>query len=126
MKDGCVFVCSAKQTQVIDDEADYFATDSNQWLTSQQRAALRSRESELHSKRHASRRDRGRQVTLDFAGRRVVEEPDSEMFVADVDVENLDSGEQPQPEFNPEDFSVDLVNRDIRLPAAPQVRFCCK
>ncbi|KAK7486815.1 hypothetical protein BaRGS_00021962 [Batillaria attramentaria] len=63
---------SVRRTQVIDDECDYFSTDSNQWLSKQDREALRKREEELRSARHGSRRDR--KVTLDFAGRRVVEE----------------------------------------------------
>ncbi|KAK7116658.1 activating signal cointegrator 1-like isoform X2 [Littorina saxatilis] len=63
---------SVRRTQVIDDECDYFSTDSNQWLSKKDREALRKREEELRSSRHASRRDR--KVTLDFAGRQVVEE----------------------------------------------------
>jgi len=109
------YVCSAKRTRVIDDESDYFATDSNQWLTSKQRSALRSKEAEIRAKRHASRRDRSRQVTLDFAGRRVVEE--------DQDVTTLmgDDSADVVAEFNPDDFSVDLVNPNMKLPSAPQV-----
>ena len=30
---------SAKRTQIIDDESDYFSVDSNMWLTPQQREA---------------------------------------------------------------------------------------
>jgi len=57
---------------VIDDEADYFSTDSNQWLSTEDREMLRKREEELRSKRFASRKDR--KITLDFAGRQVIEE----------------------------------------------------
>ena len=32
---------SAKRTQIIDDESDYFSVDSNKWLTPQQREALK-------------------------------------------------------------------------------------
>jgi len=110
-------VCSAKRTHVIDDESDYFATDSNQWLTSKQRSALRSKEAEIRAKRHASRRDRSRQVTLDFAGRRVIEEDhDTTSAMAE------DTGDVAT-EFNPADFTVDLVNPNIRLPAPPEVHF---
>ncbi|XP_018620872.2 activating signal cointegrator 1 isoform X1 [Scleropages formosus] len=63
---------SVRRTQVLDDESDYFATDSNQWLSQMEREALRRREEELRQLRHASRRDR--KITLDFAGRRVLEE----------------------------------------------------
>ncbi|MFT7814382.1 activating signal cointegrator 1 isoform X2 [Arapaima gigas] len=66
---------SVRRTQVLDDESDYFATDSNQWLSQAEREVLRQREEELRQLRHASRRDR--KVTLDFAGRRVLEEGDN-------------------------------------------------
>ena len=112
-----MMMCSAKRTHVIDDESDYFATDSNQWLTSKQRTALRSKEAELRARRHASRRDRCRQVTLDFAGRRVIEEDRNVAAMSD------DTGAITAAEFNPDDFTVDLVNPNIILPAAPQVCF---
>ncbi|KAK2869512.1 hypothetical protein Q7C36_001383 [Tachysurus vachellii] len=63
---------SIRRTQVLDDESDYFATDSNQWLSPVERETLRKREEELQELRHASRKDRN--ITLDFAGRRVLEE----------------------------------------------------
>uniref|UniRef100_A0A3B4B1T5 Activating signal cointegrator 1 n=1 Tax=Periophthalmus magnuspinnatus TaxID=409849 RepID=A0A3B4B1T5_9GOBI len=65
---------SVKRTQVLDDESDYFATDSNQWLSPGEREKLRRREEELREIRHASRKDR--KITLDFAGRQVIEEGD--------------------------------------------------
>lgn len=65
---------SVRRTQVLDDESDYFAADSNQWLSPGEREKLRRREEELREIRHASRKDR--KITLDFAGRRVVEEGD--------------------------------------------------
>lgn len=64
--------CSVRRTQVLDDESDYFATDSNTWLSPNERAALRKKEEELRELKHASRKDR--KITLDFAGRTVVEE----------------------------------------------------
>jgi len=110
-------VCSAKRTQVIDDESDYFATDSNQWLTFKQRDSLRSKEAQIRAKRHASRRDRSRQVTLDFTGRRVIEEDRN--IVAPTGEDTADT----VTEFNPDDFTVDLVNPNMRLPEPPQVYF---
>lgn len=65
---------SVRRTQVLDDESDYFASDSNQWLSPGEREKLRRKEEELREIRHASRRDR--KITLDFCGRRVVEEGD--------------------------------------------------
>lgn len=64
-----------RRTHVIDDEADYFSVDSNQWLGADERQALQRRADELRSKLHASRRHRV--VTLDFAGRQVIEEQEA-------------------------------------------------
>lgn len=66
---------SVKRTQVLDDESDYFAADSNQWLSPGEREKLRRKEEELREIRHASRKDR--KITLDFAGRQVIEEGDN-------------------------------------------------
>ncbi|XP_027513630.1 activating signal cointegrator 1 isoform X1 [Corapipo altera] len=66
---------SVRRTQVIDDESDYFATDSNQWLSKQEREALQKREQELRELRHASRL--ARKITIDFAGRQILEEDNS-------------------------------------------------
>ncbi|KAF1392577.1 hypothetical protein PFLUV_G00029510 [Perca fluviatilis] len=63
---------SVRRTQVLDDESDYFATESNQWLSPNEREKLRKKEEELRELRHASRKDR--KITLDFAGRQVVDE----------------------------------------------------
>uniref|UniRef100_A0A8C5PNG1 Activating signal cointegrator 1 n=1 Tax=Leptobrachium leishanense TaxID=445787 RepID=A0A8C5PNG1_9ANUR len=66
---------SVRRTHVIDDESDYFSTDSNQWLSQAEREALRKKEQELQELRHASRLSR--KVTLDFAGRKVIEDDDN-------------------------------------------------
>ncbi|XP_070763674.1 activating signal cointegrator 1 [Enoplosus armatus] len=63
---------SVRRTQVLDDESDYFATDSNQWLSPGEREKVRKKEEELRELRHASRKDR--KITLDFAGRQVIDE----------------------------------------------------
>ncbi|XP_069382342.1 activating signal cointegrator 1 isoform X2 [Paralichthys olivaceus] len=63
---------SVRRTQVLDDESDYFATESNQWLSPGEREKLRMKEEELRELRHASRKDR--KITLDFAGRQVLDE----------------------------------------------------
>ena len=42
---------SAKRTQIIDDESDYFSVDSNKLLTPQQREALKKKKEELHKER---------------------------------------------------------------------------
>ncbi|XP_070686107.1 activating signal cointegrator 1 isoform X2 [Pempheris klunzingeri] len=63
---------SVRRTQVLDDESDYFATETNQWLSPSERDKLRKKEEELRELRHASRKDR--KITLDFAGRQVIDE----------------------------------------------------
>uniref|UniRef100_A0A1A7YS65 Activating signal cointegrator 1 n=1 Tax=Iconisemion striatum TaxID=60296 RepID=A0A1A7YS65_9TELE len=63
---------SVRRTQVLDDESDYFSTDSNQWLAPNERENLRKKEEELRELRHVSRKDR--KITLDFAGRQVIAE----------------------------------------------------
>ncbi|XP_052901149.1 activating signal cointegrator 1 [Anopheles moucheti] len=62
---------SEKRTTVIDDEADYFKTHSI-WLSDAERKKLEQLEEEMREKRHASRL--ARKVTLDFAGRQVLDE----------------------------------------------------
>ncbi|KAK3746751.1 hypothetical protein QZH41_003564 [Actinostola sp. cb2023] len=65
---------SARRTRVIDDECDYFSTNSSKWLSEKERGTLKHKEQELLEKRHESRRNI--KVTLDFAGRKVVEDSD--------------------------------------------------
>ncbi|XP_041362794.1 activating signal cointegrator 1-like [Gigantopelta aegis] len=62
---------SVSRTKVIDDEADYFAADSNRWLSAKEKDALNKREAQLRKERHGSRRDR--KLTFDFAGRQIIE-----------------------------------------------------
>ncbi|XP_004855711.1 activating signal cointegrator 1 isoform X1 [Heterocephalus glaber] len=63
---------SIRRTQVIDDESDYFASDSNQWLSKIERETLQKRAEELRELRHASRLSK--KITIDFAGRKILEE----------------------------------------------------
>lgn len=63
---------SEKRTTVIDDESDYFKTNSV-WLSDDERAKLKKLEDEMKEKRHASRL--AQKVTIDFTGRQIIEEP---------------------------------------------------
>lgn len=63
---------SEKRTTVIDDESDYFKTNSV-WLSDAERAKLKKLEEEMNAKKHASRRSQ--KITIDFAGRQIVDEP---------------------------------------------------
>nr|XP_006629131.2 PREDICTED: activating signal cointegrator 1 [Lepisosteus oculatus] len=114
---------SVRRTQVIDDESDYFATDSNQWLPQAEREALRRREEELRELRHASRL--GRKVTLDFAGRRVLEEGEGlSHYYSKLDetVQAISTGSlartPTQPEQGTRQHLGELVNPNI-MQAAP-------
>ncbi|XP_069682048.1 activating signal cointegrator 1 [Periplaneta americana] len=66
-----------RRTKVIDDESDYFRSNSV-WLSKAEREKLQQKEEELRAKRHSSRLDR--KITLDFAGRQVLEDDESEIF----------------------------------------------
>lgn len=93
-----------RRTKVIDDECDYFASDSR-WLSKQERDALRKKEEELREKRYGSRRQQ--KITLDFAGRRVIDENepdysfDSDMAVLASGYYSADENEEPQRVSNP-------------------------
>lgn len=66
---------SAKRTQVIDDESDYFNTNSK-WLSQQQKAQLENKEKEFRNKRFGSKLNNQR-FTIDFAGRKIFDEIES-------------------------------------------------
>uniref|UniRef100_A0A673GQ15 Thyroid hormone receptor interactor 4 n=1 Tax=Sinocyclocheilus rhinocerous TaxID=307959 RepID=A0A673GQ15_9TELE len=115
---------SVKRTQVLDDESDYFATDSNQWLSPGEREALRKREEDLWELRHASHKDR--KITLDFAGRRVLDEgenltPYYQKFDETVKAINTGSfGQTPKHSVSTDRQHLrELVNPDI-MQAAPE------
>lgn len=63
---------SERRTTVIDDESDYFKSNSV-WLNDVERKKLVSLEEQLRDQKHASRLSK--KVTLDFAGRQVIDEP---------------------------------------------------
>ncbi|NXJ08851.1 TRIP4 protein, partial [Odontophorus gujanensis] len=113
---------SVRRTQVIDDESDYFATDSDQWLSKQEREALRKREQELQELRHASRL--AKKITIDFAGRQILEE-DSGMaeyhIKLDETIEAINCGTLNKPAASPEakmsPSSGVLVNPRLLQPA---------
>uniref|UniRef100_A0A8B9ZCT5 Activating signal cointegrator 1 n=1 Tax=Buteo japonicus TaxID=224669 RepID=A0A8B9ZCT5_9AVES len=94
---------SVRRTQVIDDESDYFATDSNQWLSKQEREALQKKEQELRELRHASRLTK--KITIDFAGRQILEEDDSMAEYhskLDETIEAINCGMLSKPAGSPE------------------------
>ncbi|CAF89318.1 unnamed protein product, partial [Tetraodon nigroviridis] len=115
---------SVRRTQVLDDESDYFATDSNQWLSPNEREKLRKKEEELRELRHASRKDR--KITLDFAGRQVIDEGnnlDEYYKKMDETLKAMNQGsmsESPKPSEGQMSRSLrgrELVNPNIRQSA---------
>lgn len=62
----------ARRTTVIDDEMDYFDSNS-QWLSVDDRKKVKKLEAAMHSAKHDRRSNK--KITLDFAGRAVIEEP---------------------------------------------------
>uniref|UniRef100_A0A4W3JGV2 Activating signal cointegrator 1 n=1 Tax=Callorhinchus milii TaxID=7868 RepID=A0A4W3JGV2_CALMI len=114
---------SARRTQVIDDESDYFTSDTNQWLSKQEREALRLRDEELRDLRHASRQTR--KITIDFAGRQVLESEDHlDQYYNRLDefVHEIKTGAQNSHLSNQEERAQrqhklgELVNPDIVQP----------
>ncbi|XP_054024983.1 activating signal cointegrator 1 [Dryobates pubescens] len=109
---------SVRRTRVIDDECDYFAADSNQWLSGREREALRRREQELRELRHAARR--AATLSLDFAGRRVLEDSAPQRYHSRLDetIEAIHCGTLSQPATSPEAESCGvLVNPRLLQPA---------
>nr|XP_058150317.1 activating signal cointegrator 1 isoform X1 [Dasypus novemcinctus] len=112
---------SVRRTQVIDDESDYFASDSNQWLSKIERETLQKREEELRELRHASRLSK--KITIDFAGRKILEEenPLAEYHSKlDETIQAIANGTLNQP-FTKLDKSSEeslgvLVNPNLDLP----------
>lgn len=108
---------SVRRTQVIDDESDYFSTD-NRWLSKTEKAKLKKREEELRAQRHASRKDR--KITLDFAGRQVIEESNTAgMNMYDVNddvIQEIHYGAKSKAPPTQPGNHTDLVNPSINVP----------
>lgn len=67
-------IYSARRTKVIDDESDYYQSNSI-WLSHEERKKLQKQEEEELTRKHASRLDR--KVAIDFMGRVIVDEDQS-------------------------------------------------
>ncbi|XP_012543567.2 activating signal cointegrator 1 isoform X2 [Monomorium pharaonis] len=65
---------SARRTKVIDDESDYYHSNST-WLSHDERKKLQKQKEEALARKHMSRLDR--KVKIDFMGRVVVDEDQS-------------------------------------------------
>jgi len=65
---------SARRTKVIDDETDYYSSETNTWLSAKERDRLKSKEQELQQIREEKAKEV--RITLDIAGRKVIEADD--------------------------------------------------
>lgn len=111
IKKNCltVLICSTQGTKVIDDECDYYQTNSV-WLSSKHREKLQKLEEEIQAQKHMSRLSRKTNVTFDFAGREIVEDNTEDNF------DNF-SGEQiqdilksiPMDDFNSANICPDIA-----------------
>jgi len=63
---------AASRTKVVDDQGDYYSTSNSSWLTSEEREKIEGLEEERREAVHTRRRDV--KVSIDIAGRRVVEQ----------------------------------------------------
>lgn len=97
------------------------------WLNQKDKALLKKREDELRQKKHGSRLDR--KVTLDFAGRQVLDAEDEvDLYnINDDVVQEVHYGKgkksivKGDPAFKSEDFG-ELVNPNIKQDA-PKVSY---
>lgn len=67
---------AAKRTSVIDDQSDFFAIDSNAWLSDEERELLRKQQEEAD--RAQQEKKRSIVVTIDLLGRKVLTVDDQE------------------------------------------------
>jgi len=79
-----------KRTKIIDDESDYYNVDNNVWLNKSERELLKKKQAEEFEARHGSRLNK--KITLDFAGRRVVEDDYSYNAADDKDLMDANFG----------------------------------
>ncbi|XP_055525404.1 activating signal cointegrator 1 [Wyeomyia smithii] len=100
---------SEKRTTVIDDESDYFKANSV-WLSDAERKKLERLEAELRERKHASRLSR--KVTLDFAGRQIVEEPQLTIDVEDEVLKKIAESVVDKNKENKSRFSNGKVSLD--------------
>jgi len=77
-------IYSTRRTKVIDDESDYYQSNSI-WLSHDERRKLQKQEEEALARKHASRLDR--KVTIDFMGRVVTNEDQSQFNLQSEDDE---------------------------------------
>lgn len=100
---------SAKRTNVIDDQMDYYSVNSG-WLSSKQREQLQKKEEERQEKKHGSRKTK--KITIDFAGRQVYEDNESDI---EDDNDVVSDGEEMLPTMINEHLNNPLIKIDIKF-----------
>lgn len=102
---------SAKRTEIIDDESDYFKTNSV-WLSETEKKKLAMLEEQMREKKHAGRMQR--KVTIDFAGRQIVDEPQlTKEFEDDILREIAKSAGEPK---SFDKYLYERAGNDFELP----------
>ncbi|XP_050540556.1 activating signal cointegrator 1 isoform X3 [Daktulosphaira vitifoliae] len=100
---------SAKRTNVIDDQMDYYSVNSG-WLSSEQKDQLKKKEIQRQEKKHGSRRTK--KITIDFAGRQVYEKKESDN---DEDEELMNDGKETYWVNINEQITNPLMNLDLKF-----------
>ncbi|KAL4121593.1 hypothetical protein QTP88_014078 [Uroleucon formosanum] len=100
---------SAKRTNVIDDQMDYYSVNSG-WLSSKQRKQLQKKEEERQEKKHGSKKTK--KITIDFAGRQVYEDNESDV---EDDIDIMSDGEEAFPIVINEHLNNPLIKMDIKF-----------
>lgn len=100
---------SAKRTNVIDDQMDYYSVNSG-WLSSKQREQLQKKEEERQEKKHGSRKTR--KITIDFAGRQIYEDNESDV---EDNIDMVSGDEKSFPIVINEHLNNPLIKMDIKF-----------
>ncbi|KAK2718806.1 hypothetical protein QYM36_005971 [Artemia franciscana] len=98
-----------RRTHVIDDESDYYSS-RNKWLSASERAKIEKREKEIQELRYGPKK--AMKLTIDFAGRRVIEEQ-PEIHKIDLEAEFGSTSEKKKWE---ETFAEEDEYRENQLP----------
>ncbi|XP_063705617.1 activating signal cointegrator 1 [Culicoides brevitarsis] len=102
---------SARRTEIIDDESDYFKNNSV-WLSEEEREKLAKLERELEEKKHASRRTKT--ITVDLYNRQIVEQEENlGELESKIYQEILSMDARPSNTY--EDFA-EIMNAEIDFP----------
>eukprot|EP00047_Mylnosiga_fluctuans_P006756 m.248950 g.248950 ORF g.248950 m.248950 type:complete len:539 (-) comp15897_c0_seq1:183-1799(-) len=107
---------SARRTRVIDDESDYFASDTNRWLSDEDRKMIQAREQQ--HRQQIEDAHRRRVYTFDLANKTAtLEQPD---WAKLYELEDEPSCAAPVPSFDREPAAPITVTPFMPAPVAPR------